>query len=392
MSSAAALTSGLAVTAFIAELLFGLTTFGAGITFNVAIHLLSLLGLVDGTSKSAVLALALPEAVVGVVQAALFFRGLNVGLLALGIVCFGVSFLPFTQVLFLLNETALVWVTRGLGLLLLLLAIESGVSQHRMHRGHPSWPPVEPPVGTVPDLVHDRRALLCAVGCFCGAGGLGGLTGVAGPPLMLYVRWSGRSLSKQTWRSTSSVFQCLLSIARLTYLLAVRALVIATSADVASHVAVVAAALAGLALGNRYNRALDTATLHRLVLCMLVAGSLMLATTGVHPLDEIAVISLVVAVLLGCPAWLAQRWLARRRDSQLLSSSFATPSRQLNSSLLNSQFEGIPLDFSPLALPPPPPPPTTSQSMPLHHSATTLTLSAVPLETTPPVPDNAEHR
>ena len=63
MSSAAALTSGLAVTAFIAELLFGLTTFGAGITFNVAIHLLSLLGLVDGTSKSAVLALALPEAV-----------------------------------------------------------------------------------------------------------------------------------------------------------------------------------------------------------------------------------------------------------------------------------------------------------------------------------------
>ena len=82
--SSAALTSGLAVTAFIAELLFGLTTFGAGITFNVAIHLLSLLGLVDGTSKSAVLALALPEAVVGVVQAALFFRGLNVGLLALG--------------------------------------------------------------------------------------------------------------------------------------------------------------------------------------------------------------------------------------------------------------------------------------------------------------------
>jgi hypothetical protein len=209
---------------------------------------------------------------------------------------------------------------------------------------------------------------------------------------MLYVRWSGRSLSKQTWRSTSSVFQCLLSIARLTYLLAVRALVIATSAEVASHVAVVAAALAGLALGNKYNRALDTATLHRLVLCMLVAGSLMLATTGVHPLDEIAVISLVVAVLLGCPAWLAQRWLARRRDSQLLSSSFATPSRQLNSSLLNSQFEGIPLDFSPLALPPPPPPPTTSQSMPLHHSATTLPLSAVPLETTPPVPDNAEHR
>jgi hypothetical protein len=67
MSMSAALTSGLAVTAFIAELLFGLTTFGAGITFNVAIHLLSLLGLVDGTSKSAVLALALPEAVVGVV-------------------------------------------------------------------------------------------------------------------------------------------------------------------------------------------------------------------------------------------------------------------------------------------------------------------------------------
>ena len=388
--SSAALTSGLAVTAFIAELLFGLTTFGAGITFNVAIHLLSLLGLVDGTSKSAVLALALPEAVVGVVQAALFFRGLNVGLLALGIVCFGVSFLPFTQMLLLLNETALVWVTRGLGLLLLLLAIESGISQHRMHRGHPSWPPVEPPVGTVPDLAHDRRALLCAVGCFCGAGGLGGLTGVAGPPLMLYVRWSGRSLSKQTWRSTSSVFQCLLSSVRLTYLLAVRALV--TSADVASHVAVVAAALAGLALGNQYNRALDTATLHRLVLCMLVAGSLMLATTGVHPLDEIAVISVVVAVLLGCPAWLAQRWLARRRDSQLRSSSFATPSRQLNSSLLNSRFEGIPLAFSPLPLPPPPPPPTTSQIMPLHHSATILPLSAEPFETRPPVPDYAEHR
>ena len=118
----------------------------------------------------------------------------------------------------------------------------------------------------------------------------------------------------------------------------------------------------------------------------------MLATTGVHPLDEIAVISVVVAVLLGCPAWLAQRWLARRRDSQLRSSSFATPSRQLNSSLLNSRFEGIPLAFSPLPLPPPPPPPTTSQIMPLHHSATILPLSAEPLETRPPVPDYAEHR
>ena len=174
--------------------------------------------------------------------------------------------------------------------------------------------------------------------------------------------------------SESSESRCpsLLSSVRLTYLLAVRALVIATSADVASHVAVVAAALAGLALGNQYNRALDTATLHRLVLCMLVAGSLMLATTGVHPLDEIAVISVVVAVLLGCPAWLAQRWLARRRDSQLRSSSFATPSRQLNSSLLNSRFEGIPLAFSPLPLPPPPPPrlllcrhPRQQQQLPL---------------------------
>jgi len=269
---------------------------------------LSAVGLSNGTIKSAVLALALPEMAVGLVQGVLFWRGCNLRLLAVASICVGGCMIMGLEILLVLSDSALIWTTRGLGMLLLLLAIDSACQRRPAELHGQQEAPSELPEGSVPDFVRDRHALITAVACFCGSGLLGGLTGVAGPPLMLYVRWS-RTLHKKTWRATSAVLRFGLSSCRLAYLLGVGALKIDSWPAVGSHAAVVAAALVGLALGNWLsNRCLDSQTQHRIILLLLLSGSLLLATTQVQPVEEVVVWGVVGAMALGCVLILAHVW------------------------------------------------------------------------------------
>ena len=211
------LTAAVAITAFIAEVIYGCTTFGAGVTFNISVHISHLLNIGNGSVKTAVLALSVPEFAVGVVQSILYGRQCNVLLLLVATVLIGGSLMGGTALLLLMTDSELVWVTRALGVLLLAMALESVISVNReasrkRHAGDTS-PQEETALGTVPDLHNDRRSLLVTLGCFCSSGLLGGLTGVPGPPLMLYVRYCFRrhTLCRATWRSTSAVMRSIIS-------------------------------------------------------------------------------------------------------------------------------------------------------------------------------------
>ena len=76
-----ALTLGVSLTAFVAELFWGLTTFGVAITFHVGFHLCHLAGLMQGTVREVVLGLALPDVAVALVQSVRLRRGVDMPLL-----------------------------------------------------------------------------------------------------------------------------------------------------------------------------------------------------------------------------------------------------------------------------------------------------------------------
>ena len=301
-ASMAALTAAIASTAFVAEALYGLTTFGGGITFNVSIHLQHLVGLSDGTIKSAILALALPEFCVSCVQCFFLWRACNLRLCLLALVTMGSCLLLATHILMMMTAAELLWLSRALGLLLMAMVVKSLLERRRTTAADSES---AVPYGTVPDLRRDPRALRLALACFMSAGLLGGLLGVPGPPLMLYVSWNRRRLCPRTWRATASVLRVCVSGGRLAYLIAVHALTIHSRSAVASHAVVVAAALGGLAVGNLGAGRLTEATQQSIILVLLVSGSVLLASREIEPLEQVAVWG-VLAMVIAAPVLL---WL-----------------------------------------------------------------------------------
>ena len=76
-------TIGVAVTAFSAEALYGLTSFGPAIVFHIGFHILSLCGVVRGTVEDAVVAMVWPMLCTSLVQSVSLRKTVHWRLLAL---------------------------------------------------------------------------------------------------------------------------------------------------------------------------------------------------------------------------------------------------------------------------------------------------------------------
>lgn len=287
------LTIGIAVTAFAAEFLFGLSSFGPAITFHVGFHLMHLAGLTDGTIADAITGMVFPEMAVAIVQALLLFRGASGWLFLCGGGCLVSGLLVGLQLLTVVGES--VWLKRGTGLLLLAFGFERA---RAMRRKAPEQHD-EPPPGSLPDR-RDPRVVASVVLCYGFAGLLGGLTGVIGPPLMLFVAFNEEALSMQTYRSTGACIRLALASVRLAFLIHIGAFDLGSTSLHRLSLVSACTALCGLALGNAGNARISPVIWRRLVLSFLFISALMLATADVTeplPLERTAVLLVLGAAV-----------------------------------------------------------------------------------------------
>ena len=307
---ATAATFAVMATAFTAEFFYGLTTFGVAITFHIGFHLSHLAGLTEGTVRAVVVGLALPDAAVALVQSLRLWRECAWALLLLGSVVLLVSLTAGTALLLVVGDSP--WLKRVVGLLLFVLALERIVNH-----GTPREP--RPIAGMVLNLRDGRvlRRILC---CFSAAGLFGGMVGVAGPPMMLFVSYSAASLSISTWRATSALLRLVLSSSRLTFFIVTHEVDLGSIAALGHHALTICGALGGLATGNRLSHRMRPEVIDGLILCFLGAGSVMLATSGIR--EPLPLEALTLWSLLGTgPAILIWHMLGKPGSAELASAS-----------------------------------------------------------------------
>jgi len=217
-------TCGVAAIAFVAEVVYGTTSFGPAIVFHIGMHLLSLLGIAEGTVQATVVSMVWPMFSAALVQTITLWRGCHWRLLCVGGIFTTAGTFTGTAALFVVGKS--IWLKRCVGFLLLILWC------HRMYQ---HWRRAActstgdgPPLGAAPDPTRSASALLSVVLCFSASGLLGGLTGLAGPPLMIFVASHEHALNMKTWRSTSAILRLAMGSARLTYMLSTDALQVTT--------------------------------------------------------------------------------------------------------------------------------------------------------------------
>lgn len=283
---------GIVVISFFAECLYGLVSFGPAITFHIGFHLLHYVGLTRGTVVDVVGALIFPEFAMGLVQTGLLFQGASAQLYLVGGSFLVGGLLVGLALLQRIGDT--VWLKRGIGMALLVFAIDRARALITRSRGV-GFP--GPALGVVPDM-RKPSALVSVVLCFTASGFVGGLTAVMGPPLMLFVALHEKNLSMQTWRSTGACIRLTLASVRLVFWVHVGSVDLEDRRLRRVIAASVAAALCGLTLGNLANRHLDPAHWRGIIVCILFAAALLLATSDVKeplPLEDMAVFFILLA-------------------------------------------------------------------------------------------------
>jgi hypothetical protein len=284
------LSIGIVVISFLAECIYGLVSFGPAITFHIGFHLLHYVGLSRGTVADAVGALIFPEFAMGLVQTSLLFRGASVQLFLVGGSFLVSGLLVGLALLHRIGDT--VWLKRGIGVALLVFAIDRARALTTRSR----WASTPAP-GTIPDL-RKPSALASVVLCFTASGFVGGLTAVMGPPLMLFVALNEKNLSMQTWRSTGACIRLTLASVRLVFWVHVGEVHLEDPRLRRVIAASVAAALCGLSLGNLGNRHLSPRRWRGIIVCILFAAALLLATSDVKaplPLEDMSVFFILFA-------------------------------------------------------------------------------------------------
>jgi uncharacterized membrane protein YfcA len=294
--------AGAAAVAFVSEVMYGLTSFGPAIVFHLGFHALALAGLADGTVRQVVFSgMALPMLAVAVVQSALLGSGCHWRLLV-GLGTFGaLGTLLGTAALLAVGTS--VWLKRSVGVLLL------GVWTHRQRevcrRGRVLGESPAPH-GAAPDPTRSTRAFCAALACGGAAGLLSGLTGVGGPPLMVFVAAHRRELHMHTWRATCAVLRLVLTGTRVAMMVCLGSDGFLAPGEAVQAGALCAASLSGLVLGNALATQLDERMFHTFILWFLLAGSLLLATAGFDGVEELAQGAVIMAgVAYFCPC--AQR-------------------------------------------------------------------------------------
>jgi len=189
----------------------------------------------------------------GLVQTGLLFQGASAQLYLVGGSFLVGGLLVGLALLQRIGDT--VWLKRGIGMALLVFAIDRARALITRSRGV-GFP--GPALGVVPDM-RKPSALVSVVLCFTASGFVGGLTAVMGPPLMLFVALHEKNLSMQTWRSTGACIRLTLASVRLVFWVHVGSVDLEDRRLRSVIAASVAAALCGLTFGNLANRHLNPA-------------------------------------------------------------------------------------------------------------------------------------
>ena len=268
MSSTTGYTIGVAIIAFAAEALYGLTSFGPAIVFHIGFHVLSICDVTEGTVENAVVAMVWPMLFSAMVQSYWLRQSIHWRLLAVGGAMISLGTLIGSVALFIIGKS--IALKRGVGLLLLLMWAqrtrkhfkENGSEAQSSHSSSSSSTTDSSSssssssasssltLGTAPDPTRNRRALLEVGLFFSAAGFMAGLTGLAGPPLMIYVARHQRSLNVTTWRSVSAFLRLLMGLTRVAHMFPSGHLRVGSMDAFLQMALFVACSLLGLGIGN----------------------------------------------------------------------------------------------------------------------------------------------
>lgn len=269
--------------AFLAEFAGAALGFGPAIIYEVSWELCAIIGLSAGDLEMAIANLNVIEAPCGIVQVVMLHKHFKSRLWALLNVPLATTVPIGTLMLEHCGRS--LWMKRLLGILFLGLAFQQASS----------W---KPPSELREDLdARKRHITMSVVAASMSSGLLRGIFGVAGPPMMVLLRFY--SIDRNLWR-------CLGSTVRLT-MVATQGFMLGLRADLrpecwSVYLALAIGGLTGLSLGNSAAHRVDAATFDCWLLLFLGAGALMMLCSGHAALKNAAAAAVAftaVAVVVG---------------------------------------------------------------------------------------------
>ena len=293
----------MSITSLLSEGLYGATTFGPAITFNVGWQICYLLGLADGTLSQVTLHLTIMETASALLQCGLLRRQIDVRLALVQAVplC---SLIAVGQVfMFRLDGP---WLKRSLAAVLLVMVVQ----RIWAHQQRPPPRDRPPPAGL--DLRRPR--VLGSVVLWSSAAGLmGGVTSIPGPPMMMLFSIHQADIELDAWRGASALLRLLLNLSRGAVFVAVGRVHPTQSWPL--DVSMVVAGWAGLLAGNWLSRSFrDARSLHWwLVVYLLYAVGMMAVAGSGRTMQRDASLALGAAAALAL-ATLGTHAVCRRRD------------------------------------------------------------------------------
>lgn len=320
------------------EGMYGATTFGPAITFNVGWQVCFLLGISDGSLTNMAAALTVCEIASASMQVVWLWRHIDWWLVvAMSAPCCG--FLAAGQLLMIEVEKVRdgsAWLKRSIGILLLLMALQrawavrsarrackrAGDSSVDLPADRPpdaasvDAPPNGPPArGRGLDL-HSTSMLSSIFFWFSFAGAMGGLTSISGPPMMLFVSIHAQQIDMPVWRGSNAVMRLVLNIARA----AVFAYKRVPPSPWPVALSMVGGGWLGLLVGNRAaHRFGDARSLDFFMITFILYAAALMEGAGFGPAAErpvsVAVggVAALTALGLGC-AQLRRSWRGASRS------------------------------------------------------------------------------
>jgi hypothetical protein len=209
------LAAGMALTSFASEANFAATSFGVAITFNIGWQVLYLMGVGDGSISTLALDMSCMEVFVSIVQAIVLRKWLcsRFALALSGPVCLGLY--VGQKLMFVLDGP---WLKRSMAAIMLAMAMHRvwSHSTRRLRSAPAGSTPGEAATSTAPPLDSGSSDIMVSLLLHASVAGLmGGLTTVAGPPLMLFVARHGHRLPFDQWRGAVTAMRLLTQLPRL---------------------------------------------------------------------------------------------------------------------------------------------------------------------------------
>lgn len=257
--------------------------FGPAIVYEVSWELCALLGLADGELESAVSNLGFIEVPCALVQMAMLRRHFRPKLWALLNLPLAAGVPLGTMMLITFGHAD--WIKRLLGLLFLLVAAQQA-------QAGKAGPPA-----ARPDLEgQGRLASLAIVLTFLASGFFRGFLGVAGPPVMVLLRFF--SVDRTVWR-------CISSSGRLT-MVATQGSLLGSQLRPESwplYLCLAVGGLTGFSLGNFLAPFVDATLYERWLQLFLAAGAVLMLCSGHRTLSLVASVAVVLSALaMICPS------------------------------------------------------------------------------------------